>query len=194
MNENDKLLAEYESVVQAVVADPDLMRSVQEKLGVAPESEKEPKNQSKDGGSDAKPQIDATGVAMQDLIIKMFQEKERKQLGGKSIKDMPTDRRKRIETIIGQHIVKYLPQGQVNLKVLPDLLEDGFEKALKLIGETAHEGEVENPLGKQGEMPSSGEKKGSTPLTAKEKEAAQKLGISEKDYADQKQAITSGDK
>lgn len=141
-------------------------------------------------------QPDEAKLFIRDNIIDRFEDKYR-------IKDLEPEKaealRKKVGTELGIMLKGYFQEGedlnQTMLKVPLNELPMYFEKAYRLVTSEDKEEEArirgiaeasQNNQGMIGSIPSSSVKENQVALTDKEKEAARKLGISEKDYAEYK--------
>lgn len=179
-----KNIENWKKLGAVIENDPELFGKVKEKLGVKEEA---PAN--------GKAQPDETKLFIRDNIIDKFEDRYR-------IRDLEPEKAQELRTKIGGQLQTMLdPQGtgkdlndlmlEVPLNKLPMYFENAYKLATS--DDTAEQSRLrglaeasENNAGMIGSIPSSSAKGNLTPLTDKEKEAAKKLGISEKDYAEYK--------
>lgn len=175
-----KFEAEVAPILNAIWEDEELLNAVRGKMT----GEKPDKPVKKEGDKEQPtPQHDAEARAvLQTQILSSFEE-------SKGIDKLDEESRKQVRAIIGQELVKWLPnQREVPLNRFKDLLEDAFIIAEKKNEKIASLVKTSSQSSDEGAFPSAtsggSTSKDKIVLTADQKKVASRMGLSEEDYAE----------
>ena len=209
IEEGKKFQAQMDTVLQAIWADPDLYRKVENGVKkftsgeTIPETRKveEPKKGDEEPkGAEVNPQISDLRVAQENQILKDFQSKYGySNLSDKERKDSFTRLALALAELVDPSGSKPIKKilSEIPLAKLPRYLENAHfiankEQVVAQAKRSALLSQQENEAGSIGSFAaSSGKTEPSVTLTSREREVAQKMGISEEAYAKRKGQIQS---
>ena len=191
VKEYEKALEEYDPIIRAVWSDPELVKQVQDKLsGKKTETKTQPNNSGSDlVDSASNAQLRVVMKQMETMTLENFFEK-------KKIDKLPEEEQEQVKKGIGQYLKDIVDPSHIDIQKLPKQLDAAYTLYKASLGESDRkddDGEdYANELGKTGQSPSSSSQSTrTTPLTAEEKKVAQRMGLSEKDYAEYKSKSNS---